>query len=323
MVRQGEFELRLVRGDGMPCPEVEHNGRTYAVASSSTTFVVQIIKHLNPFVVPTPGIFHNAAVYVDGQSVGYTLSLHRPGVATFHGFLESGDTESCTYRSFVFSAPLESEEKQATGLNFVEGSIKVAVWLAMETATPLAQDRMYGPATTNESVAKMPEGKKFFLAPSLTTGKGARRQGRGFSHRDIQRLGPPVATLELRYETATTLLLRGMLQEGNPTHRAILQQFPETAQDEESEAEDESAACSSHAAGRKRARQSAAGHQRGQQGEQQRRRQRQEELIDLTKEPAEGDEVLAAKRENKTLECDLTADEEPQWRAVKQEAIDV
>lgn len=61
MVRQGEFELRLVRGDGMPCPEVEHNGRTYAVASSSTTFVVQIIKHLNPFVVPTPGIFHNVS----------------------------------------------------------------------------------------------------------------------------------------------------------------------------------------------------------------------------------------------------------------------
>ena len=43
----------------------------------------------------------------------------------------------------------------------------------------------------------------------------------------------------------------------------------------------------------------------------------------VLQEPAEGDEVLAAKRENKTLECDLTADEEPQWRAVKQEAIDV
>lgn len=33
--------------------------------------------------------------------------------------------------------------------------------------------------------------------------------------------------------------------------------------------------------------------------------------------------MLAAKQDNMTLECDLTADEEPQWRAVKQEAIDV
>jgi hypothetical protein len=32
--------------------------------------------------------------------------------------------------------------------------------------------------------------------------------------------------LELRYETATTLLLRGVLQRSNPRHRAILQMFP-------------------------------------------------------------------------------------------------
>lgn len=257
-MRLGEFELRLRRSDGLPCPEVEHNGRTYAVASPGTTFVVQVIKHPNPFVQPTPGIFHNvsgheearsrrhaallsvpgsrrgaggplgvlenlaaahllmrtcefsasalcmhvlhlllpsqAAVYVDGQSVGYSKSLHHPGIATFDGFLKSGgersrglggagwcspacsslsagphdarlcsnhhgttfaaffclpphslqsfspptvlpvlpsplptDAQACTYQSFVFSAPVESEEKQVTGLNFVEGSIKAAV----------------------------------------------------------------------------------------------------------------------------------------------------------------------------------------------------
>ncbi|KAL4429200.1 hypothetical protein ABPG77_010179 [Micractinium sp. CCAP 211/92] len=319
-MRLGEFELRLRRSDGLPCPEVEHNGRTYAVASPGTTFVVQLIKHPNPFVQPTPGIFHNAAVYVDGQSVGYSKSLHHPGIATFDGFLKSGDAQACTYQSFVFSAPVESEEKQVTGLNFVEGSIKAAVWLATETPSQ-AEQRYHGPATTNESVAKMPEGKKFFLAPSLTTGKGDLREGPGFSRHGIHRMGPPVAVLELRYETATTLLLRGVLKADDPVHRGILQQFPETAQTEDEEADQDDT--SSRASGRKRARHTTAGQQQGQQGERRQRRQGRRELIDLTKEPAEGDEVLAAKQDNMTLECDLTADEEPQWRAVKQEAIDV
>lgn len=61
MVRAGDFELRLVRGDGVPCPEVEHNGRAYAVASPGTTFVIQVIKHANPFLMPTPGIMHNVS----------------------------------------------------------------------------------------------------------------------------------------------------------------------------------------------------------------------------------------------------------------------
>jgi hypothetical protein len=33
----------------------------------------------------------------------------------------------------------------------------------------------------------------------------------------------------------------------------------------------------------------------------------------------EADEVLAAKRANKVLECDLKVEEEPEWRAVKKE----
>lgn len=64
------------------------------------------------------------------------------------------------------------------------------------------------------------------MAPSLTTGKGELKMCSGFSTQAIVRLGGPVATLELRYETAATLLLRGVLQESNPTHRAILQRFP-------------------------------------------------------------------------------------------------
>ena len=37
----------------------------------------------------------------------------------------------------------------------------------------------------------------------------------------------------------------------------------------------------------------------------------------------DNDEVLAAKQANQVLECDLTADDEPAWRAVKKEVHQV
>jgi hypothetical protein len=65
------------------------------------------------------------------------------------------------------------------------------------------------------------------MAPSLATGRGALQQGPGVSQQHWVRIrAVPDAVLELRYETATTLLLRGVLQRGNPRHRAILQMFP-------------------------------------------------------------------------------------------------
>ena len=65
------------------------------------------------------------------------------------------------------------------------------------------------------------------MAPSLTTSKGPLKLSAGFSTRVMRTLpGGPIAALELRYETASTLLLRGVLQQSNPAHRAILQMFP-------------------------------------------------------------------------------------------------
>ena len=63
------------------------------------------------------------------------------------------------------------------------------------------------------------------MAPSLTTGRGELKMGRGLTQQKYRTLGQPVATLELRYETAATLLLRGVLKQGNPAHAAILARF--------------------------------------------------------------------------------------------------
>lgn len=64
------------------------------------------------------------------------------------------------------------------------------------------------------------------MAPSLTTGAGRVTHGVGFSPTTYAPLGGSVAVVDLRYETPSTLLLRGVLRPGVPQHDAILAQFP-------------------------------------------------------------------------------------------------
>lgn len=52
---------------------------------------------------------------------------------------------------------------------------------------------------------------QFFMAPSLTSGRGELKLRRGFSKTKYKTAGRAVAVLELRYETGATLLLRGVL----------------------------------------------------------------------------------------------------------------
>ncbi|EFN53331.1 expressed protein [Chlorella variabilis] len=308
MVRLGEYSLNLVGAGGQLLPEVQHNGRAYAVASPGDPFTVRLAQR--PGYSKLDGSHRMAKLFMDGVYVGYNKVFEKPRFGDFEGFLKAGDAHGTAYQSFVFSKPVETAAKQVTGLNFQEGSIRCQVYRAQFTGDRAALPRYYGPDSTNESIAKMPEGKKFFLAPSLTTGKGELKLGSGFDTRTFIMLdgGQPTAELELRYETAATLLLRGILKRDNPAHRAILQQFPDTAEREEGEENDESAAGPSRGAA------SGAGRKRPLK-QQQQQAQRQ---AAATRAFDEDDEVLAAKRADKVLECDLTAEGEgPEWRAVQ------
>ncbi|KAL4443386.1 hypothetical protein ABPG75_011123 [Micractinium tetrahymenae] len=317
-MRLNQFELRLVStaggagGSGSPAlPEVTFNGKAYAVASSGSSFEVQV-SLLNHAPKLPAGVFYNASLYVDGLCVGFSKNLLAPGAIHFEGFLQEGDAQGCAMQAFVFAKPRETETEQAHNLNFQEGTIRVDMYEARHTGIETTTGRYTGPAQANNSIAKLPEGKKFFMAPSLTTGKGEVKMCPGFSTQAIQCLGGPVAVLELRYETAATLLLRGVLKDSDPTHRAILQQFSDTADKEDPGHEpeqDENAAGPANAGpGRASGR-----------GARKRQRQLEDEVVDLTNAPAEGDEVLAAKAQDKLLECDLTGEEQPRWLAVKKE----
>ncbi|PRW57552.1 hydrolase [Chlorella sorokiniana] len=235
MVRSFPFEVTLVQPCGEPLAEVEKNGQAYAVASPGQVFEVRFTVHPHPHSAEmlARGLFHSVSVQVDGVDVGYTKSFTCPSTSSFVGFLASGDVQACSYRSFVFSTPQSTENKQAETLQSVEGTVQVQVYNARCTGALQPARQWVGQGATNESVAAVPEGKKWFMQPSLTTGQGALQTERGFIPLAYQRVGGPIATLTLRYETPTTLQLRGVLRQEEPAHRAILQRFPETAAKEE------------------------------------------------------------------------------------------
>ena len=84
------------------------------------------------------------------------------------------------------------------------------------------------PTQAATAVPMLGEGKKFFLAPSLVAGAGAASTvvSKPPSGTRVDCDPRPLATLSLRYETAGTLLLRGILRRGNPGHAAILDACP-------------------------------------------------------------------------------------------------
>jgi hypothetical protein len=112
-------------------------------------------------------------------------------------------------------------------------------------------------------------------------------------------VGPELESFEIRYETATTLLLRTILRRDNPAHAAILDSFAATraqpaANDDDDDDDD--------------------GADAGAAGPSSRRVKREPiETVDLTAERlAQGEELV----------CDMTADgdgEAPRWAKRRRE----
>lgn len=140
-----------------------------------------------------------------------------------------------------------------------------------------------------------------------------------------------MASWELRYETAATLLLRGILLRNNPVHGAILDLFDDTRSQAPAPAPwqqrgdarprqgQQGEACLG-ARVKREAEAAPEGMRVKRERQEQRRGGRQEdEVVDLTVN--ENDEVLVAQRKDELLTCDLTAEEDPQWRSDKTETI--
>ena len=100
---------------------------------------------------------------------------------------------------------------------------------ARDTGVPSVPYTSHSTEATAAAIPKLAEGKKFFLAPSLTTGAGAKSEratNRHTTNLDID--AAPMKTITLHYETAGTLLLRGILRRDVAAHAAILDACPGT-----------------------------------------------------------------------------------------------
>ncbi len=136
-------------------------------------------------------------------------------------------TTSITYDLFKFAEAAADSGTMAESLAFAEGRITVSVeevQASGEDSNVAASVKYNQPA----AVASLPEGKKFFLAPSLTTAVGGEMVSRGFSAVRYDAVSGKLATFDIRYETPSTLLLRKILERSNPIHAAILDSFEET-----------------------------------------------------------------------------------------------
>ena len=81
------------------------------------------------------------------------------------------------------------------------------------------------PAATGKLLVPLPL-QKFFLQPGLVCGTGAKKTQPSNTHSTRIDYGATIATVQLQYDTPTTLLLRGILKRGDPRHDAILDSFP-------------------------------------------------------------------------------------------------
>ena len=101
------------------------------------------------------------------------------------------------------------------------GRISVSITTNQENGSRTGPPNVRAPGG-GASAGHLPEGKKFFLAPSLKTGKGAAEVKQvnwcTISYTRVSTVG----NIELRYETASTLMLRGVLNKSNPAHRELL-----------------------------------------------------------------------------------------------------
>jgi hypothetical protein len=135
---------------------------------------------------------------------------------------------SSEYKRFMF-APLASGGANGTSGPTVADPEAIPAGRMVVTFTALLPTGQYrDPAAVSEvggrggGGGRLPEGKKFFLAPSMQTAQG-RFEARSQSwDTEVYATVATLATTEVRYDSASTLLLRGTLSKANVAHRALL-----------------------------------------------------------------------------------------------------
>ncbi|GBF89829.1 hypothetical protein Rsub_02533 [Raphidocelis subcapitata] len=213
--------------DGSTLPVVATGGgKEYVMSEEGCEYEVAVVCD-STFPTAPPGYCYGAELRIDDKEVGYSWCQLAPhSVASFTGFCQSAsDNAPTVYQRFKFA---KAEASQDAGPEVTDpeqikaGRITVSISWKVATGTRTGPPNITRNDGSGGALGHLPEGKKFFLAPSLKTGGGAQdRRNQNWSTILYQPISV-VATYELRYETASTLMLRGHLNKANPTHRALL-----------------------------------------------------------------------------------------------------
>jgi hypothetical protein len=141
--------------------------------------------------------FHRVRKYVvgviDGRNIGSGKTIAKDhNHAKQIGFVRQGDASGISFDLFKFATAAAADEAvEAESLEFSQGKIEITL-----------QERRQVPGKNNyvakgssciaPTVPSLPEGKKFFLAPSLTTASaGVHVSKSGFSTKKYVNVGPP------------------------------------------------------------------------------------------------------------------------------------
>ena len=203
------------------------DGKAYVLSEEGLEYEVAI-ELSAPFPATPPGHDYQCALKIDGEDVGYVKCHLRAGQsAVFEGFCAAATNHGAQYRRFKF-AKLQQQGGGGGGGPTVRdpeeiaaGRIRIEVGLYRETGQYRSAPE---PVTKRRAAAhgKLPEGKKFFLAPSTQTAEGASTYNSSRWNLAVYQLVQDCASVELRYEAASMLMLRGVLNKASAAHQQLL-----------------------------------------------------------------------------------------------------
>eukprot|EP00245_Coleochaete_scutata_P009234 TRINITY_DN2987_c0_g2_i3.p1 TRINITY_DN2987_c0_g2~~TRINITY_DN2987_c0_g2_i3.p1 ORF type:complete len:338 (+),score=39.96 TRINITY_DN2987_c0_g2_i3:176-1189(+) len=219
-------EVKVIGSQGQTLPQIEHEGVTYVVSNPGETFKVSVRHWAHKTL--------SISLAVDGKTVGYCFSGYPGSWAVFDGFFQG----PLARRSFVFAKPHGTDNIPASGNAAMAavGLLEVNFYEKMEYAClggPTCrgcqfkghvENTLFKPVLKTAESISAKEGKKFFLAPSLSVAaKDIRTLVQGERERIHETwTGPILFSARVRCETAEALVLRKVLDPNKPEHAALL-----------------------------------------------------------------------------------------------------
>ncbi|GBG86405.1 hypothetical protein CBR_g41401 [Chara braunii] len=239
IVDGSQFEVRVVNLAGDAYPEVEGPECSLVVAVPSESFEVRCRS------LACSSAYYIAKLEVDGKDLGYDIKGEPSSWRTFKGFLV-GRGNTSIYRRFEFAPPQkvvrDSNQQQPGEYDATAklGKLSVHFYRADRIecrgrGCKVCKSRGHHRSSIIDNaegpgpgvlVQTEEDDKKFYTAPSLSVKAGEElifRSGEKKRAYHLRRVSSTaILALNLRCETAETLMLRKVLDPGNPDHVRLL-----------------------------------------------------------------------------------------------------